>query len=312
MGHQERLDLEAVQQSLARVVKGKSEVIESVLVGLLSGGHILLEDVPGVGKTTLGKALARSFDAQFARIQFTPDLMPADVAGSEVLDPQAGTFHFRAGPVFAHVVLADEINRASLRTQSALLEAMNEGQVTVEGVTRALPDPFCVIATQNPVGFQGTYPLPEAQLDRFTICLEMGHPEPEVELEILFAHKAGDPLESIEPVASVEAWRGACEQVRDITVSRDVALYMLRLVEQTRSHPEIELGVSTRGALSLFRASQARALIQSRSYVSPEDVQSMARPVLAHRLVLAAEARYGGRSAASLVDALVAESALPL
>ena len=312
MGHQERFDLEAVQQSLARVVQGKSEVIEWVLVGLLSGGHILLEDVPGVGKTTLGKALARCFDAQFARIQFTPDLMPADVAGSEVLDPKIGTFHFRAGPVFAHVVLADEINRASPRTQSALLEAMNEGQVTVEGVTRALPDPFCVIATQNPVGFQGTYPLPEAQLDRFTICLEMGHPEPEVELEILFAHQSGDPLEAIEPVASVEAWRSACERVREITVSRDVALYMLRLVEQTRSHPEIELGVSTRGALSLFRASQARALIQSRSYVSPEDVQSLARPVLAHRLVLGAEARYGGQSAASLIDALVAESVLPL
>ena len=312
MGHQEGFDLEAVQQSLARVVKGKSEVIEWVLVGLLSGGHILLEDVPGVGKTTLGKALARCFDAQFARIQFTPDLMPADVAGSEVLDPQTGTFHFRAGPVFAHVVLADEINRASPRTQSALLEAMNEGQVTVEGVTRALPDPFCVIATQNPVGFQGTYPLPESQLDRFTICLEMGHPEPEVELEILFAHQSGDPLEAIEPIASVETWRCACERVREITVSRDVALYMLRLVEQTRSHPEIELGVSTRGALSLFRASQARALIQSRSYVSPEDVQSLARPVLAHRLVLGAEARYGGRSAASLIDGLVAESALPL
>ncbi|MCH2185541.1 AAA family ATPase, partial [Myxococcota bacterium] len=249
---------------------------------------------------------------QFARIQFTPDLMPADVAGSEVLDPQSGTFHFRAGPVFAHVVLADEINRASPRTQSALLEAMNERQVTVEGVTRSLPDPFCVIATQNPVGFQGTYPLPEAQLDRFTICLGLGHPEPEVELEILFAHQAGDPLEAIDPVASVEAWRDACGRVRDITVSRDVALYMLRLIEQTRSHPEIELGVSTRGALALFRASQARAFIQSRSYVSPEDVQCLARPVLAHRLVLGAEARYGGRSATSLIDTLVAELVLPL
>ena len=312
MGHHESLDLEAIQESLARVVRGKPEAIEWVLVGLLSGGHILLEDVPGVGKTTLGKALARCFNAEFSRIQFTPDLMPADVAGSEVLDPQTGSFRFRAGPVFAHIVLADEINRASPRTQSALLEAMNEGQVTVEGVTRPLPEPFCVIATQNPVGFQGTYPLPEAQLDRFAICLGLGHPAPEIELEILFAHQARDPLEAVEPVASVEAWRAAREGVRGIMVSRDVALYLLRLVERTRSHPEIELGVSTRGALSLFRAAQARAFIQSRSYVSPEDVQCLARPVLAHRVGLGAEARYGGRSAGSLIDALVAEVMLPL
>ena len=312
MADPEVLDLEAVEQSLASVVKGKADAIELVLVGLLSGGHILLEDVPGVGKTTLGKALARCFEADFSRIQFTPDLMPADVAGSEVLDPQTGAFHFRPGPVFAHVVLADEINRASPRTQSALLEAMNEGQVTVEGVTRPLPDPFCVIATQNPSGFQGTYPLPEAQLDRFAVCLGLGHPEPEVEVEILFAHQAGEPLRGVEAVGSVNALQQARQRVREITVKRDVALYLVHLVERTRNHPEIDLGVSTRGALALFRAAQARAYIHARSFVSPEDLQSLAEPVLAHRIGLAAEARYGGRSASALIESLVADVALPL
>ena len=306
------LDVEALRQSLGGVIRGKDEALELLLIGVLSGGHVLLEDVPGVGKTTLGKALARSFGADFSRIQFTPDLMPADIAGSQVLDPKTGHFHFRAGPVFAHVVLADEINRASPRTQSALLEAMNEGQVTVEGTTHRLPDPFCVIATQNPSGFQGTYPLPEAQLDRFGIGLGLGHPSPDVELDILFAHQSGEPLSVVEPVATIKDWVAVRQVIRELHVSRDVAAYMLRIVERTRSHPEIELGVSTRGALAFFRAAQARAFVHGRSYVGPEDFQVLAEPVLAHRIGLGNEARYGGRTAATLIDDVIRDVALPL
>ncbi len=306
------LDVEAIRRSLGLVIRGKDEAVELLLVGVLSGGHVLLEDVPGVGKTTLGKALARCFDADFSRVQFTPDLMPADIAGSQVLDPQTGGFHFRAGPVFAHVVLADEINRASPRTQSALLEAMNEGQVTVEGATHLLPDPFCVIATQNPTGFQGTYPLPEAQLDRFAVCFGLGHPDPDVELDILFAHQGGEPLAVVEPLATVKDWVRARQAVREVTVKREVAAYMLRIVERTRSHPEIELGVSTRGAIAFFRAAQARAFLHGRGYASPEDFQVLSQPVLAHRIALGAEARYGGRGVAALVEQVIADVALPL
>ena len=305
-------DVARLRDQLAAVVRGKPEAIELLLVGVLSGGHVLLEDVPGVGKTTLGKALARALGADFSRIQFTPDLMPADIVGSLVLEPQSGRFHFRAGPVFAHVVLADEINRASPRTQSALLEAMNEGQVTVEGVTHRLPDPFCVIATQNPTGFHGTYPLPEAQLDRFGVCFGLGHPAPEVEFEILYAHQHTEPLERVESVAGPKEWAAARQAVREVRVARDVASYLLRIVERTRTHPEIELGVSTRGALAYFRAAQARAFLLGRDYVSPEDLQRLAPAVLAHRIALGSEARYGGRTAADLLESLIAEVALPL
>jgi MoxR-like ATPase len=306
------LDLSAVRARLGDVIRGKEASIELLLVGVLSGSHVLLEDVPGVGKTTLGKALARCFGADFSRIQFTPDLMPADIVGSQILDPKTGRISFRPGPVFAHVVLADEINRASPRTQSALLEAMNEGQVTVEGQTHPLPDPFCVIATQNPTGFQGTYPLPEAQLDRFGVCFGLGHPDPDVELEILYAHRRGEPLREVEPVAGVKDWIAARGRVREVAVERDVAAYMLRIVERTRSHPEIELGVSTRGAIAFFRTAQARALLEGRAYVSPADFQALAGPVLAHRIALGAEARYGGRTPAALLEALVDEVPVPL
>jgi MoxR-like ATPase len=306
------LDVAAIRERLGGVIRGKDECIDLLLIGVLAGTHVLLEDVPGVGKTTLGKALARCFDADFSRIQFTPDLMPADIVGSPILEPKTGRIHFRPGPVFAHVVLADEINRASPRTQSALLEAMNEGQVTVEGQTHPLPDPFCVIATQNPTGFQGTYPLPEAQLDRFGVCFGLGHPDPAVELDILYAHRHGEPLDAVEPAATPKDWVAARARVRDVRVERDVAAYMLRIVERTRSHPEIELGVSTRGALAYFRAAQARALIEGRRYVSPEDFQALAEPVLAHRIGLGAEARYGGRTGAALLESLIDEVPLPL
>jgi MoxR-like ATPase len=308
----EKLDTDAVRASLGEVIRGKDDAIELLLTGVLAGGHILLEDVPGVGKTTLGKALARCFGADFSRIQFTPDLLPTDIIGSMVLDTAGGGVSFRAGPIFAHVLLADEINRASPRTQSALLEAMNEGQVTVEGVTHALPDPFCVIATQNPLGFQGTYPLPEAQLDRFALRFGLGHPAPEVELEVLLDRQQRDPLADLSPLASPKALAAARDAVARTTVARDVAAYMLRIVERTRTRPEIELGVSTRGALALFRCAQARAFLTGRSWVGPEDFQVLAEPALGHRIQLGAEARYGGKTAAGLLAEVVAEVELPI
>ncbi|MDJ0848381.1 MAG: MoxR family ATPase [Myxococcota bacterium] len=312
MGERSGVDIEVVREVLSRVVRGKPDAIELLLVGVLSGGHILLEDVPGVGKTTLGKALALCFGADFARVQFTPDLLPADIVGAQILDPENGGFSFRAGPVFTHVLLADEINRASPRTQSALLEAMNELQVTVEGTTFPLPRPFCVIATQNPIGFQGTYPLPEAQLDRFGLCFGLGHPAPDVELDILYAHQQRDPLAEVEPVASVADLLATQDAVRRVRVKPDVARYMLQVVEATRSHPRIDLGVSTRGALAWFRAGQARAFTSGREYVSPDDFQYTAAPALAHRLHLATEARYAGKTAAAMVAELLEEVDLPL
>jgi MoxR-like ATPase len=308
----EKLNVNGVRESLGRVIRGKDDAIELLLIGVLSGGHILLEDVPGVGKTTLGKALARCFDADFARVQFTPDLLPSDIVGSQVLDPATGQVSFRAGPIFANVLLADEINRASPRTQSALLEAMNEGQVTVEGTTHPLPDPFCVIATQNPLGFQGTYPLPEAQLDRFALCFGLGHPEPEIELEVLFDRQHHDPLSVLEPLARPKDLAEARAAVSTVSVERDVAKYMLRIIERTRCCPEIELGVSTRGALAFFRCAQARAFLAGRTWVGPEDFQLLAASVLGHRIQLGAEARYGGKTTSGLLAELIAEVELPI
>jgi MoxR-like ATPase len=312
MGERAGVDIEAVREGLSRVLRGKPDAIELLLIAVLSGGHVLLEDVPGVGKTTLGKALALCFGADFGRVQFTPDLLPADIVGAQILNPENGTLSFRAGPVFTHVLLADEINRASPRTQSALLEAMNELQVTVEGTTHALPRPFCVIATQNPIGFQGTYPLPEAQLDRFNLSFGIGHPAPDVELDILFAHQHGDPLGELEPMASVADLLATQEAVQEVRVKPEVAQYMLRIVEATRSHPRIDLGVSTRGALAWFRAAQARAFLSGRDYASPDDFQFTAVPVLAHRLQLATEARYAGKTSAAVVAELLEEAVLPL
>ena len=306
------MDLEAVRGCLSAVIRGKQEAVDLLLVGVLSGGHVLLEDVPGVGKTTLAKALAAALGSDFARVQFTPDLLPADIIGSQVLDPADGSFRFRAGPIFAHVVLADEINRASPRTQSALLEAMSEEQVTAPGETHPLPQPFCVIATQNPVGFQGTYPLPEAQLDRFGLCFALGHPDLDTELDIIEAHRAGEPIARIRPVASVEEWRATLADVRAVRVKREVARYMLQIVERTRSHPQIEIGVSTRGALAFYRAAQARAHLEGRDFVSPDDFQQLAVPVLAHRIKLGAETRYGGRTPADWIVEVITEVKPPI
>ncbi len=304
--------VEALRAALCGVILGKSEAIDLLLVGVLARGHVLLEDVPGVGKTTLAKALAHCFDVDFARVQFTPDLLPTDIIGSVVLQPSDGSFAFRPGPLFAHVVLADEINRASPRTQSALLEAMNEEQVTVDGTTHALPTPFFVLATQNPVDFQGTYPLPEAQLDRFLLRLELGYPDLESELEILFSQQGSHPLAEVNAIATAADWQALVEQVRQVEVKQDVARYLLRIVEETRRHREIELGISTRGSLALFRAAQGRSFLQQRNFVTPEDVQVLLEPVLAHRLVLSTEAKYGGKDGAALLAEIIPKVEIPL
>ena len=293
--------LAALQSQLARVILGKPEAIDHVLVALLAGQHLLLEDVPGVGKTTLAKALARAFSGEFRRVQFTPDLLPTDILGSSVYSPKDGSFSFKEGPVFAHVLLADEINRASPRTQSALLEAMSEGQVSSEGVTRALPLPFLVLATQNPVEFHGTYPLPEAQLDRFGLRIGLGYPAAEAELEVLFSQADRHPLESVEAVLSAADVVALQAQTRHVRVERSLGRYVIALAEATRRHPQVRLGCSPRGSLMLFRAAQARALLSGRSFVVPEDVKAEAVPVLAHRLGLETKARYTGVSKEDLV-----------
>ncbi|WP_197040972.1 AAA family ATPase [Chondromyces apiculatus] len=290
---------------------GKAEVIELLLVAVLGGGHVLVEDVPGVGKTTLAKALARAFRATFTRVQFTPDLLPSDILGAQVLHPKDGSFSFQRGPVFTNVLLADEINRASPRTQSALLEAMSEAQATVDGVTHPLPRPFLVIATQNPVDYQGTYPLPEAQLDRFLLRVGVGYPPPEDELRMLYARQREDPLASVTPVASTDDLLALQAEVREVEMKEAVGRYLLALVTATREHRALSLGVSPRGALALFRAAQARAFLEGRRYVSPDDVQSLAVPVLAHRLALTTQARYGGLTGAAVAEEIVAATPVP-
>jgi MoxR-like ATPase len=295
------LKLSALQSQLGRVILGKPEAIEHVLVALLAGHHLLMEDVPGVGKTTLAKALARCFSGEFRRVQFTPDLLPADILGSSVYSPRDGTFTFKEGPVFAHVLLADEINRASPRTQSALLEAMSEGQVSSEGTTRVLPAPFLVLATQNPVEFHGTYPLPEAQLDRFGLRIGLGYPAAEQEADVLFSQTERHPLESVAPVLSAEEVLALQAETRRVRVERSLGRYMVSLAEATRRHPSVRLGCSPRGTLMLFRAAQARALFDGRAFVVPEDVKTQGVPVLAHRLGLETKARYTGVSKEDVV-----------
>jgi MoxR-like ATPase len=301
----------SLQTQLGRVILGKAEAIDHVLVALLAGHHLLMEDVPGVGKTTLAKALARCFDGEFRRVQFTPDLLPSDILGSSILNQADGSFFFREGPIFANVLLADEINRASPRTQSALLEAMSERQVSSDGVTRPLPAAFLVVATQNPVEFHGTYPLPEAQLDRFGLRIELGYPGPEHELDVLYSQTEGHPVERVEPVVSADEVLALQGEVRHVRVDPSVGRYVIALAEATRRHASVSLGCSPRGSLMLFRAAQARALLEGRSFVVPEDVKAEAVPVLAHRLGLETKARHGGTSKEDVVREILDTTPVP-
>jgi MoxR-like ATPase len=283
-----------LQAQLGRVILGKPEVIRDLLTALLGGGHILMEDVPGVGKTTLAKALARAFEAEFKRVQFTPDLLPSDILGSSVYSPRDGTFTFKPGPIFANILLADEINRASPRTQSSLLEAMSERQASIEGTTHPLPEPFLVIATQNPIEFHGTYPLPEAQLDRFAMRINLGYPDREREVDVLFSQFHHHPLEDVQRVVDVASVLAVQEAVRSVRVERGIARYIVALADASRSHASIKMGCSPRGTLILFRMAQARAFLEGRDHAVPEDVKAVAVPTLAHRLALDTKAKYAG------------------
>jgi MoxR-like ATPase len=300
--------LAAVEEALATVIRGKREAIRTTLIGVFGGGHVLLEDVPGVGKTTLAKAVARLLDLEFARIQFTPDLLPSDVLGSPILHPKEGTLVFQPGPVFTNVLLADEINRASPRTQSALLEAMNEEQVSVDGKARPLPAPFFVLATQNPVDFGGTFPLPEAQLDRFAVRVSLGYPDEEHEVAMMLDRRTGDPLTTLKPLLDRSEVLAIVGDARRVAVGERMARYLRRLVARTRELEELALGASPRGALALLRACQARALFEGRDHVTAEDARALVVPVLCHRVMLTQRARHGGKSVERVIaDALLAE-----
>ena len=276
--------IQAIRENIAQVLVGQERVTDLLLTALLAGGHVLLEDVPGMGKTVLARALAKSVDGVFGRVQFTPDLLPSDVTGLSYFDQKAGEFVFAPGPVFCNILLADEINRATPRTQAALLECMAEGQVTIDGVTRPLEEPFFVIATQNPVETLGTYPLPEAQLDRFLMRLSMDTPTLSQEVAILDRFRTEEPLQELEPVATKEELLSLCRAVREMTVHPVLVEYIARLGQASRTLSGVELGVSPRGTLALMRASQAFALVRGGEFVTPEDIKAVAAPVLAHRL----------------------------
>ena len=277
--------LSVLENNMCQVVLGKRDVVRKCLISLLSSEHVLLEDVPGVGKTLMGKALARSVSGEFCRLQFTPDLLPSDIVGSSVFHSKSSEFRYQRGPIFANVVLADEINRAPPRTQSALLEAMSEGQVSVDGTTYDLPEPFIVIATQNPFEFEGTYPLPESQLDRFLLRISMGYPSREDERQVLESHRLGEPVNELQSVVDCEQLVAMQTAVRDVRVDDAIYEYLLDIVEATRHSDELHVGVSTRGALSLYRAAQALAMIEGRDFVVPDDVKRLSLPVLSHRVI---------------------------
>lgn len=300
-----------IATNIQRVIVGKPEVVRLALVTLLAEGHLLVEDVPGVGKTSLAKALARSIDCSVSRVQFTPDLLPGDITGMSIYNRQTTEFEFRPGPVFANIVIADEINRASPKTQSALLECMAEHQVTVDGATYALASPFMVVATQNPIEMDGTYPLPEAQRDRFTARVSVGYPDAAAELAMVDEHSAADPLDALRPVTDARRVGAVVAGVRRIHVGPEVRQYCVDLVSSTRRLPDLRLGASPRATLQLVRAAKAQAALSGRGFVVPDDVQAVAVPVLAHRLLLTPDAVAARRSAVDIVRSLLSRHAIP-
>jgi MoxR-like ATPase len=301
-----------IADNLALVVRAPEETLRLVVLCLVAEGHLIIEDFPGVGKTMLAKALARSVDCSFSRIQFTPDLLPSDVTGVNVFNQKANEFEFRPGPVFANLLLVDEVNRASPKTQAALLECMQENQVTVDGVTYELARPFLVMATQNPIEYEGTYPLPEAQLDRFTLRVAIGYPPLSEEARMLTEQTSDPPLESLSPVTTAEEVRTLIGEAADVFVEESVNRYVVALLGQTRTDARLYLGASPRSGIALLRVAKARALAHGRSFVSPDDVKAVAEPVLAHRLILAPEARSSGLGGAELVREALEHTPVPV
>jgi MoxR-like ATPase len=303
--------LRSLVAAVEQVLIGKHQEAELAIIGLAAAGHLLIEDVPGVGKTMLAKSLARATGCTFKRIQFTPDLLPSDVTGVSIYNQRSGEFEFRAGPIVAHVVLADEINRATPKTQSALLEAMEEHQVTVEGVTRPLPAPFMVLATQNPIEYEGTFPLPEAQLDRFLLRIHLGYPAPSEEVNVLQRQMLRHPIDDLTAVTTASELQQLQHAVRSIHVDPQLQRYIVHLVGLTREHPDVYLGASPRGSLALMRASQARAMLLGRDYVIPDDVKALAGAALAHRLIMNPEARMRNATASAVIASVLQEVPVP-
>jgi MoxR-like ATPase len=302
---------ENIVHNLEQVIVGKFQAVELVVIGLLCQGHVLIEDVPGVGKTMLARSLAKSLDCTFNRIQFTPDMLPSDVTGVSFFNQEKRTFEFRPGPIMGQIVLADEVNRATPKTQAALLEAMEERQVTVDGVTHPIPKPFMVLATQNPIEYEGTFPLPEAQLDRFLLRVRMGYPNPTEEMKVLSEQQIRHPIESLEAVVKVEELLDAVEEIRQVFVSPAIQRYIIDLVGRTRQSGDVYLGASPRGSLALFRAGQARAALHGRDHVLPDDIKALAVPVLGHRVIVSPAARLRELSADRIVQEIVYTAPVP-
>ena len=302
---------ERLFQNLEKVVIGKHKALELVVIGLLCQGHVLIEDVPGVGKTVMARTLARSLGCVFNRVQFTPDMLPSDVTGVSIFNQENRSFEFRPGPIFGQVVLADEINRATPKTQAALLEAMDERQVTVDGVTHALPRPFIVLATQNPIEYEGTFPLPEAQLDRFLLRVRLGYPSIMDEIRVLEDQQLRHPIESIDPVFSAEEVLAAVEQVKSVYVAPSVKRYIVDLTHRTRASSDVYLGASPRGSLALFRGGQARAALLGREYVLPDDIKALAEPILGHRIIVNPSARLREVTADRIVQEILLATSVP-